>query len=550
SKRLWLLIVCCLFLWANISQAQINRPYEPIVIVGDTLVEFLNYEIEYLYLYTYDDNEDNWTMVPFQIDEVNPAVDDSVKYFIPEDSLRGLFDADDELVFMAGDLGDKADASQWVNASDTIRYEIEFTDPIDGKMGYVYLYYSVPITDTIPNTYDMAYDDVNDRVHSVNYELGFIERDSDDPNTTGQLNDVIIKNGSGEDIFDRLKIRAIGSWWVFPIYFDEETIKASYGYAKQGPVRIIRNMVGHFIYELLNIDEIFTQTSFFYPWSGSFNLIDIPIGDVKEAGGEVDELRVSWDFNKNAKGVNFYSENNMNGFQIDGMIDVIDPTCFPDKLNWTMGTGDQGTMFNAFYIPPFGDNIGLYYHEATNGSVGDNSNLSSDTGDDSSFGDNGFFLYENIENYITNKTKFSIIYYNFFLPPHFDPNSASMLYKQLRTPLVLTTKTQKYMPPTKVAHNEYSVPLEFLLAQNYPNPFNSSTTISFKLPKRTHISLRVYDSLGRLVNILVDHPLPEGLHKYVWGGKDNAGKPVTTGIYFYKLSNENLNITKKLLLIK
>jgi len=559
-KKLPLFVVCSLLFLVDISLAQINRPYEPIVIHGDNLfsvtdttTSFLNHEIAYLFLYSYKADMDSWEMIPFQIDEVNADVDDSVKYFIPEpDSLLNIFDSDDELVFIGADLGDKADSTRWIEDTSAVRLEIKMIDLMDNEKGYLYLYYSTEISDPIPNTYEMAFDSLNDRVSSAYYELGFLEREGDDQNLTGQLNDVIIKSGTGEDIFDRLKIRAIGSWWIIPIYLFEDLVKASYAYVKQGPVRIIRNMVGHFIYEPLSVDEVFTQTSFFYPWNGSFKLIDLPLKDAKDIGADVDIVRVSWDFNQNADGMKFYSEYNQDENWIDGVMqEIIDPGCNPDELNWTMGAGDQGSLLNVFLIPELGDNIGLYYHEALDGSVGDDSNLSSDSGDNFSFADNGFSLDGNIENYITDETTFSVIYYNYFLPPNLRPEDASLICEQIKVPLAFVTEFQKYTPaPTNVAHGGIFSPSEFILAQNYPNPFNAITTISFSLPKRTHALLRIYDSLGRLIYTVVEQDLSAGLHKFVWSGQNADGASVPSGMYFYKLTAGNFNSTKKLVLIK
>ena len=547
KNNILLTILIFLIVMVSFSYAQVERPYEPIIITGDSVDLFLNHKIKNLYFFSYDVNVNSWRLIPFQIDEVNSAVDDSMKYFIPEDSLGGILDSDDELVFMASDFGDKAHDSSWVAETDTNRIELIFTDPLDNNMSYTYLYSSSSLNEQIPDYYGMMYDSLNDRIHSTNYEVGF--------NKTGQLGDVLIKpaiGGSEKDIFDRIKIRAIGSLWSFPIFLSEENIESKYAYAKTGPVRIIRNMVGSFVYDLLNFDESFTQTSFFYPWNGSFRLVDIPLGQAKDVGAQVDRLRVSWDFNQDATGMRFYSENNRRGFPIDGVIDHIDSTCFPDELNWTMGTGESGTILNNFYIPPFGDTIILYYHEASDGSTADDSpELEFETGDFVSFADNGYILKDNIENYITNETTFNFIYYNFFLPPKFDPEDASRICDQMKAPLNFATKTQSYTPPsTCVVDKNIMKPGEFFLVQNYPNPFNSITTISFGLASNGFVSLKIYDSLGRLVKTVTEQNLIKGFHKFKWSGKNENGTPVPTGIYFYRIVTNDFSAIRKLVLIK
>jgi hypothetical protein len=547
KKYLAYTIVFFLLLSYNSSSAQISRPYEPIVITGDSLTQFLNKEINNLFLYSYNAEEDNWRLIPFQIDEVNPAVSDSGKYFIPEDTLGGLLDTDDELVFMASDLGDPADTSLWIPEVDSIRIELAFNDPLDNSTGFVYLYFSTALNVTIPNAFNMTYDNQNDRIFSNNYEVGF--------NNTGQLGDVLINpsiGGSGEDIFDRIKIRAIGSWLFIPIFLYEEYISSNYAHAKTGPVRIIRNMVGSFNYELLNANEVFTQTSFFYPWHGSFSLFNLPLGQAKDFGAQIDRMRISWDFNQNAEGLKFFSENNRSGFFIDGNPDEINPSCFPGEFNWTMGTGDKGTIFNSFYVPQLGDNIALYYHEATDSSTADEApGLEFDTGDFMSFADNGYILKNNIQNYITAETTFDFVYYNFFLPSNFDPADASLICEQLKTPLSFATTVQNFTPPPTFVSNENILRKhDYSLIQNYPNPFNSSTTISFVLAGNSFVSLKIYDSLGRLVYTIAEQDLTEGTHQFKWNGKHRNGVSASTGIYFYKLVTYEFSATRKLILIK
>jgi hypothetical protein len=547
KKNLAYTIGLFLFLSYNFSSAQISRPYEPIIVTGDSLSQFLNKDINNFFLYSYNSGEDNWRLIPFQIDEVNPAVSDSGKYFIPEDTLSGLLDMDDELVFMASDLGDPADTSLWIPEVDSIRIELAFNDPLDNSTGYVYLYFSTTLNATIPNAFSLAYDNENDRIISNNYEVGF--------NNTGQLGDVLINpsiGGSGEDIFDRIKIRAIGSWLFIPIFLYEEYINLDYAHAKTGPVRIIRNMVGSFNYELLNANETFTQTSFFYPWHGSFSLFNLPLGQAKDFGAQIDRMRISWDFNQNAEGMKFFSENNRSGFFIDASPDEINPACFPDELNWTMGTGDKGTIFSSFFVPALGDNIGLYYHEAADSSTADEApGLEFDTGDFMSFADNGYILKNNIQNYITAETTFDFVYYNFFLPSNFDPDEASLICEQLKTPLSFATTVQNFTsPPTYVSKENILRKHAYSLIQSYPNPFNSSTTISFELAGNSFVSLKIYDSLGRLVYTVTEQNLAEGKHHFQWNGKNFNGGSAATGIYFYKLVTNEFSATRKLILIK
>lgn len=85
---------------------------------------------------------------------------------------------------------------------------------------------------------------------------------------------------------------------------------------------------------------------------------------------------------------------------------------------------------------------------------------------------------------------------------------------------------------------------------NYPNPFNPETEISFSLPERAQVSLVVYNILGEKVKTLVSQTMDAGTHSIRWDSRDEAGNPVSSGIYFYRLKTENFDQTMKMLLMK
>ena len=92
---------------------------------------------------------------------------------------------------------------------------------------------------------------------------------------------------------------------------------------------------------------------------------------------------------------------------------------------------------------------------------------------------------------------------------------------------------------------------DYELYQNYPNPFNPTTNISFYLPVDKKISLIIYDVTGREVVRLIDEQeFPKGKHTVTWDGKDKNGKPVSSGIYLYKLKFGNFEKTRKMMLVK
>ncbi len=104
-----------------------------------------------------------------------------------------------------------------------------------------------------------------------------------------------------------------------------------------------------------------------------------------------------------------------------------------------------------------------------------------------------------------------------------------------------------------IGHTDIESPqvvFDFSLNQNYPNPFNPTTTIEYRIAKQGMYTLAVYNVLGQRIKILNSGMQTVGVHKITWDGKDNFGKQVSTGIYFYSLRGKKINLTKKMLLIK
>jgi hypothetical protein len=89
---------------------------------------------------------------------------------------------------------------------------------------------------------------------------------------------------------------------------------------------------------------------------------------------------------------------------------------------------------------------------------------------------------------------------------------------------------------------------DFILEQNHPNPFNPSTSIKYELFSETHVTLKVYDLIGREIATLVNESQGKGEHSVVFDASKFSN--LTSGIYFYKLSTENYSDVKKMILTK
>jgi len=102
----------------------------------------------------------------------------------------------------------------------------------------------------------------------------------------------------------------------------------------------------------------------------------------------------------------------------------------------------------------------------------------------------------------------------------------------------------------EVDGSEQSRPSEFSLSQNYPNPFNPVTNFQFTIPKSSHVKIEIFNIVGQKVATLLDGDMKPGLYTADWNGRDENGKTVSSGIYFYRLQAGDFSNMKKMVLVK
>jgi len=88
------------------------------------------------------------------------------------------------------------------------------------------------------------------------------------------------------------------------------------------------------------------------------------------------------------------------------------------------------------------------------------------------------------------------------------------------------------------------------LMQNYPNPFNPTTTIEFVLNRSANVAVEIFDATGARVARLSRGILEPGTHRVEWSGRDNSGRAVGSGVYFYRLKGVPGATTRKMVLLK
>jgi hypothetical protein len=111
----------------------------------------------------------------------------------------------------------------------------------------------------------------------------------------------------------------------------------------------------------------------------------------------------------------------------------------------------------------------------------------------------------------------------------------------------------KPINPTPIGIGEESAPRHVnALYQSQPNPANPSATIRYRIAEKGRVTLQVYDTSGRLVQALVDEVQePElGGFEVVWDGRDDTGKQVSSGVFFYHLQAPGYTSSRKLVILK
>jgi len=129
----------------------------------------------------------------------------------------------------------------------------------------------------------------------------------------------------------------------------------------------------------------------------------------------------------------------------------------------------------------------------------------------------------------------------YYLDSVLTPTSSNVEWKVVLIDTSVLKTTEPY----------FVIPERPYLGQNTPNPFNTSTSIEYSVPGECRVRLLVTDIVGRRVKILADGFRERGRYKVVWDGTDDAGKPVSSGVYFYKfIVNGQLLDKKKMTFIK
>jgi len=289
-----------------------------------------------------------WGPIPYQIDEVDAeglfVLPEGKSPSRDEPDLHGILDGNDELVFMAGDLGDRVTAEQWppgVRAG----IEIEVQDPLTGEQGWCSLLWFENPPPPSPVEY-VRYAREEDRIYAETYSLGYSpERD------LVYTTHLSLLPGTGpsppRDIMDRINIRFTASIFLRSITFsrnEDDFVSEVIAY-KDGPVRVMRRVANSMRLVLgLRTPRIIAYSVYYRDAIETPNVMTLPVSLDTVAYSATFEGGT--DHNRNAMGMRFYSSNNRHGVLVDGRMSPEELAMDHGDYDWTLLTGTQGQVIS------------------------------------------------------------------------------------------------------------------------------------------------------------------------------------------------------------
>ncbi len=400
----------------NQALAVLSRGDEPIILEGSALPTFLGVDVDDLALFSFDGTV--WTPIPYQIDEVNIT-----GTIVPEED--GILDANDQVVFMAGDADMMTPSNAWwAFPSSTAlydRYALHIIDPINaGEQGWVYVYrgQNLPVSGA---SY-VAWDANTQTVTGVNYASGLSQ---------GQFVGLasVSLNGSA-DILDRQKFWVAGTLASTPFSFTEELsgtpggtgLTNTIALATLGPVRATAGnsavgagfaFYGQRAHVSLALDL-------------SDALVQLETGLFGERRFET--VRTTVDFVSPTlsamQPMTYYDANTATGVAVDGQPDAVATTPMPA---WYQVSGAHGSIVSLIDVDP-GNGLLSWIHRDDGGPDPD------DTGDGFHYGEAGFVIQRPGTNHIGVVSAAQIFV---FLDPAL-PNVGDSIALQAASPLMVT----------------------------------------------------------------------------------------------------------------
>lgn len=378
---------------APVTATTLDRGLEPVIVTGAAVNGFIGAPTDQLFAYAHRDGI--WIQIPAQVDEVT-ATD---TYTTTED---GLLNANDEVVFMAADLGYQAPADPHsADGFPTVArwYEIEVTDPVSPThKGWAYLVHSTELTTTFTTDY-VSFDPSLHRINGTTYQVGYA--------TPRPWMDYLTLSGGVADILDRAPKTRL----CFGVLCFNESLASDLqdDLIKDGPVRLIARGGRVLAY-------------------GAMASWTVPVPDT----GGASSIRFSADLSPAASGATYYNAVVPAGVTVDGITDTV----AAEPLSpWWQLSADAGSLIQVADTASIGGTQYNYYV--------DNSEWDwRDTGDRSHYGDTGVYV-------VDPNQSFTYTFTIYFLPDS-QPNLGETYAGYFSHPLSATAQLHWLERPVKV----------------------------------------------------------------------------------------------------
>jgi hypothetical protein len=335
----------------NAEIKDLTRTVDPIVIRGEALPALLGLGLDGFRLFSAAGGA--LGPVPFQIDEV----DEDGLYVLPEGTepnkdkghrgkdqdLPNALDTNDELVFMASDLGDRVPSAQWP-AGIRQGSEIEVRDPATGRKGWAYLYWFEKPPPASAKDY-VRYSREEDRIHTPHFSLGYSP--AKDLVYTAYMTIDPKGKGGGVDIMDRINIRFSASIFLQSITFgrtEDDFVSRVIAY-KDGPVRAMRRVANSMRLVLgLQTPKIIAYSVYYRDTIETPNVLHLPVSLASVCRSAYFEGGT--DYNHLAYGMRFFNPRNPAGVVVDGRMSPEEQHMDLGEHAWTLTAGEQGNILN------------------------------------------------------------------------------------------------------------------------------------------------------------------------------------------------------------
>ncbi|GIK40285.1 MAG: hypothetical protein BroJett011_41180 [Chloroflexota bacterium] len=364
----------------------LDRNLEPAIIQGIQVNALIGAPVQHLFVYTFT-GSGLAGRIPVQVDEVTP----SGNYTGSEDN---LLDANDEIIFMVKDLGNRATDTTLLTSTLPISptwYEIEVTDPLSPtKKGWAYLVRSG--TPSPPGKDYVDYITATQDISATTYKLGLA--------TTYLGFDDLILNGSSTDILDRTKLRV--TLPLFGTQTENNLVPATL-LIKDGPIRVILQQTAS-AGGLAGLNNTYLAYGSLLQTTASVS-----------SSFSLSKVRTSVDFSSAASGATFYNANVPAGVTINGSADSVPET---PLSKWFQVSHSTGRLVQVTDLAQVGGTTQKnYYCEGAAECDG-----TAQTGDSTSYGDSGFLIEGNVSKKFSTK---SILY----LPTGSGPSNIGAAYE-------------------------------------------------------------------------------------------------------------------------